>query len=124
SDPQAALLNHFTMNDLPLNGHLFAYKHKGSHRPLTKSKFTTTLSSKAKRVGIKPIQGHGVQIGSTLEYLLCNIPFDVIKIKGHWVSDTFLIYLHHHAQILAPYIQASPPLHESFLQYTMPPIRR
>ncbi|KIK81733.1 hypothetical protein PAXRUDRAFT_155337, partial [Paxillus rubicundulus Ve08.2h10] len=122
SDPQAALLNHFTVNDPPLNSHLFAYKHKGGHCPLTKSKFTTTLSSMAKRVGIKPIQGHGVWIGSTLEYSLCNVPFDVVKIKGCWVSNTFLIYLRHHTQILAPYIQASPPLHESFLRYTMPPI--
>ncbi|KIK76934.1 hypothetical protein PAXRUDRAFT_168349, partial [Paxillus rubicundulus Ve08.2h10] len=111
SDPQATLLNHITVNDPPLNGHLFAYKHKGSHHPLTKSKFTTTLSSVAKRAGIKPIQGHGVWISSTLKYLLCNVPFDVVKIKGHWVSDTFLVYLCHHTQILAPYIQVSPPFH-------------
>ncbi|KIK79654.1 hypothetical protein PAXRUDRAFT_160771, partial [Paxillus rubicundulus Ve08.2h10] len=101
---------------------LFAYKHKGGHCPLTKSKFTTCLSSTAKRVGINPLQGHGICIGSTPEYLLHNVPFDVIKIKGHWVSNTSLVYLCHHAQILALYIQASPPLHEGFLHYTMPPI--
>ncbi|KIK91270.1 hypothetical protein PAXRUDRAFT_149872 [Paxillus rubicundulus Ve08.2h10] len=122
SDPQAAFQNHIAVNNPPLDGHLFAYKHKDGYCPLTKSKFTTTLSSTAKRAGIKPIQGHGVQIRSTLKYLLCNIPFDVIKIKGCWASDTFLVYLHHHAQILAPYIQASPPLHKSFLCYTMPPV--
>ncbi|KIK78724.1 hypothetical protein PAXRUDRAFT_163214, partial [Paxillus rubicundulus Ve08.2h10] len=123
-DPQVALQNHFNVNNPPTDGHLFAYKHKGGHRPLTKSKFTTSLSSAAKRAGIKPLQGHGVRIGSTLEYLLCNIPFDVIKIKGRWASDAFLVYLRRHAQILAPYIQASPPLHKGFLRYTMPPICR
>ncbi|KIK90740.1 hypothetical protein PAXRUDRAFT_151282, partial [Paxillus rubicundulus Ve08.2h10] len=122
SDPQVALQNHFNMNNPPMDGHLFAYKHKGGHRPLTKSKFNSSLSSAAKRAGIKPLQGHDVRIGSTLEYLLRNVPFDVIKIKGHWVSDAFLVYLRCHAQILAPYIQASPPLHEGFLRYTMPPI--
>ncbi|KAF8834533.1 hypothetical protein BDN67DRAFT_914799, partial [Paxillus ammoniavirescens] len=123
SDPQAALQNHFNMNNPPTDGHLFAYKHKGGHRPLTKSKFTTSLSSAAKRAGIKPLQGHGIRIGSTLEYLLHNVPFNVVKIKGRWASNAFLVYLRHHAQILAPYIQASPPLHEGFLRYTMPPIR-
>ncbi|KAF8833232.1 hypothetical protein BDN67DRAFT_917395, partial [Paxillus ammoniavirescens] len=123
SDPQAALQNHIAVNSPPPDGHLFAYKHKGGYRPLTKSKFTTSLSSAAKKAGIKPLQGHGVRIGSTLEYLLRNVPFDVVKIKGRWASDAFLIYLRRHAQILTPYIQASPPLHESFLRYTMPPIR-
>ncbi|KIK94001.1 hypothetical protein PAXRUDRAFT_785178, partial [Paxillus rubicundulus Ve08.2h10] len=124
SDPQAAFQNHIVVNSPPMDGHLFVYRHKGGHRPLTKSKFTTSLSSAAKKAGIKPLQGHGIHIGSTLKYLLHNVPFDVIKIKGRWASDAFLVYLCHHAQILAPYIQASPPLHESFLQYTMPPICR
>ncbi|KIK74212.1 hypothetical protein PAXRUDRAFT_20105 [Paxillus rubicundulus Ve08.2h10] len=109
SDPQAALQNHFAINSPPPNGHLFAYKHKGGHHPLTKSKFTTSLSSATKKAGIKPLQGHGVHIGSTLKYLLHNVPFDVIKIKGRWASDAFFVYLQCHAQILAPYIQASPP---------------
>ncbi|KIJ11359.1 hypothetical protein PAXINDRAFT_84667, partial [Paxillus involutus ATCC 200175] len=123
SDPQAAFQNHIVVNSPPMDGPLFAYRHKGGHRPLTKSKFTTSLSSTAKKAGIKPLQGHGIHISSTLEYLLRNVPFDIVKIKGWWASDAFLIYLRHHAQILAPYIQASPPLHESFLRYTMPPIR-
>ncbi|KIK78386.1 hypothetical protein PAXRUDRAFT_164160 [Paxillus rubicundulus Ve08.2h10] len=122
SDPQTVFQNHLTVNNPPRDGHLFAYKHKGSYYPLTKLKFTTALSSTAKKAGIKPLQGHGICIGSTLKYLLCNVPFNVIKIKGHWASDTFLIYLHRHAQILALYIQASPPLHKSFLCYTIPPI--
>ncbi|KAF9228251.1 hypothetical protein BS17DRAFT_793068 [Gyrodon lividus] len=49
------------------------------------------------------------------EYLLRNIPFNVIKVKDQWSSNTFLTYLHHYAQILAPYMQAQPLLHESFL---------
>ncbi|KIK90573.1 hypothetical protein PAXRUDRAFT_151583, partial [Paxillus rubicundulus Ve08.2h10] len=123
-DPQTAFQNHLTVNNPPRDGHLFAYKHKGSYHPLTKSKFTAASSSAAKKVGIKPLQGHSIHISSTLEYLLCNVPFDIVKIKGRWASDTFLIYLHCHAQILAPYIQVSPPLHKSFLHCTMPPIHR
>ncbi|KIK71769.1 hypothetical protein PAXRUDRAFT_22858 [Paxillus rubicundulus Ve08.2h10] len=92
-DPQVALQNHIAINSPPPDSHLFAYKHKGGYCPLNKSKFTTSLSSVAKKVGIKPLQGHGVHIGSILEYLLHNVPFDIIKIKGCWASNTFLVYL-------------------------------
>ncbi|TEB31909.1 hypothetical protein FA13DRAFT_1628746, partial [Coprinellus micaceus] len=50
--------------------------------------------------------GHGIRIGPTLEYLLRGVPFDVMKVKGWWASDTFQTYLRKHAQILAPYMQA------------------
>ena len=70
------------------------------------------------------MQGHGIRIGSTLEYLLRGIPFDVMKVKGRWASDAFLIYLTKHAQILAPYMQAQPQLHAEFIRLTMPRVRR
>ncbi|KIK80823.1 hypothetical protein PAXRUDRAFT_157616, partial [Paxillus rubicundulus Ve08.2h10] len=47
-DPQVALQNHFNVNNPPMDGHLFAYKHKGCYHPLTKLKFTTSLPSAAK----------------------------------------------------------------------------
>ncbi|KIK75675.1 hypothetical protein PAXRUDRAFT_18786 [Paxillus rubicundulus Ve08.2h10] len=105
-DPHAALENHMS-----------------GHQPLTKSKFLSTLTSALKAAGKPPLQGHSIHIGSTLEYLLRNIPFDVVKVKGRWGSDAFLVYLRHHAQILAPYMQAQPSLHESFLRLTLPPVR-
>ena len=73
---------------------------------------------------VDPRQGHGICIGSTLEYLLRRVPFDVMKVKGHWASDAFTLYLRKHAQIFAPYMQAAPLLHEAFICYTMPPIRK
>ncbi|KIK78220.1 hypothetical protein PAXRUDRAFT_164588, partial [Paxillus rubicundulus Ve08.2h10] len=63
------------------------------------------------------------RIGLTLEYLLRNVPFDIIKVKGRWVSDAFLVYLRRHVQILTPYMQAQPSLHESFLRLTLQPVR-
>jgi len=47
-----------------------------------------------------------------------------MKVKGHWASDTFLIYLMKHAQILAPYMQVVPEVHENFIKLTMPHIWR
>ncbi|KIK78823.1 hypothetical protein PAXRUDRAFT_162964, partial [Paxillus rubicundulus Ve08.2h10] len=99
-DPQATFQNHIAVNGPPMDSHLFTYRHKGGHCPLTKLKFTTPLSSTAKKAGIKPLQGHGIHISSTLKYLLHNVNFNITKIKGWWASDTFLIYLCHHTQIL------------------------
>jgi hypothetical protein len=123
SDPEEALQNHLRINDPPLDNALFAYRHKNSHRPLTKSNFLKRLAIATKAAGHKPLQGHGIRIGGTLEYLLRNVPFDVVKVKGRWASDAFLAYLRRHAQILAPYMQATPALHEEFLRYTLPPVR-
>jgi len=124
SDPEVALANHFHVNNPPPDGALFAYKHStNSHRPLTKTKFIARLAKAAKEAGLNPLQGHGIRIGATLEYLLRNIPFDVVKTMGRWASDAFQLYLRKHAQILAPYLQATPILQDEFLRYTMPRVR-
>ena len=92
--------------------------------PLTHSKFLKVLDTAFAIAGILPLKGHGICIGATLEYLLRKIPFDVIKVKGCWARDSFIVYLRRHTQILAPYMQASPEVHAVFLQHTIPPIRR
>jgi len=80
TDPEAAFDDHKRVNQPPLNGHLFAYQWKNSHRPLTKSRFLTRLAQAVKAAGLDPLQGHGIRIGATLEYLLCGMPFDVMKV--------------------------------------------
>ena len=61
----------------------------------------------------KTFQGHSIRIGATLEYLLRDTPFDIVKTMGRWSSDAFFIYLRKHAQILAPHIQAIPNLQQA-----------
>jgi hypothetical protein len=73
--------------------------------------------------GLDPPKGHGIRIGSTLEYLLRGVPFDVVKVKGRWASNSFQTYLRKHGQILAPFMQAHPIVHETLIRYTMPPVR-
>lgn len=123
TDPEAALKNHFRVNNPPLQGALFSYKHGNSHRPLTKTKFISRLSQAAKDAGLNPLQGHAIRIGATLEYLLRNVPFDVVKTMGRWASDAFQLYLRNHAQILAPYLQDSPVIQNEYLRLSMPRIR-
>ena len=124
TDPEAAFVHHLALNKPPPNGHLFAYLKNSRFRPLMKTEFIWTVAAAARAAGLEPHQGHGIHIGSTLEYLLRGTPFEVMKVKGHWTSDAFLIYLTKHAQILAPYMQAIPEVHEDFIRLTMPQIRR
>ncbi|CAA7266802.1 unnamed protein product [Cyclocybe aegerita] len=120
TDLETAFHNHIDVNSLPNGGHLFAYKVGSGYKPLTKHKFIQILTTAARAAGLEPLQGHGIRIGSTLEYLLRGIPFDVMKAKGRWASDAFLVYLRKHAQILAPYMQADPVRQEEFIRLTMP----
>lgn len=91
---------------------------------MTCSTFLKMIDHTSWVAGGSPFKGHSIRIGATLKYLLQNVPFNVVKVKGCWASNTFLLYLCKHAQILAPYIQATLALHTTFLQYTIPPIWR
>ncbi|KAG2349432.1 hypothetical protein BDR05DRAFT_1020014 [Suillus weaverae] len=122
SDPSAALDNHFRVNPADGGAHLFAWKHTKGLRPLSKKELIKRLASIAFAADLPDLKGHGLRIGGTLEYLLCGVPFKVVKTMGRWSSETFTRYLRDHATILAPYIQASPVL-EPFTRYTIPPVR-
>ena len=128
TNPQTFLVNHLTVNDPPNDSHLFSFKHTTSGqrsanlRPLTKHAFLTRISNIAKERRLEMMQGHGIRIGSTMEYLLRGVPFEAVKVMGRWKSDAFLVYLRRHAEIMAPYMQ--PALHQDFIRYTMPPPRR
>lgn len=68
---------------------------------------------------IPPLMVHSLHIGGTLEYLFRGVAFDVVKAKGHWSSEAFLIYLQKHAEIKAPYMQVQPAVDSTFIQYIM-----
>ena len=121
--PTAALQNHMCVNQPSAASHLFAYQAKHARRPLTKAKFLERVGSAARAAGLEPLQGHGIRIGSTLEYLLRGVPFDVMKTNGRWAGNSFQLYLRKHAVIIAPYIQAVPAVHEAIIRYAIPPVR-
>ena len=124
TEPQSALDAHMALNEPPLTGPLFAYKDGSKHKPLMKTTFLKLLKVKARAAGYNSVQGHGIRIGTTLEYLLRGIPFEVMKTKGRWASDAFQLYLLRHNQILAHYIQAmSTDIAIEFTRLTMPRAR-
>ncbi|TFY50163.1 hypothetical protein EVJ58_g11160 [Rhodofomes roseus] len=128
TDPEAALAAHFRINDPGPDQALFAFWYtdramRRRQRVLTKDQFLKAIAAAAQNAGIDPLQGHGMRIGGTLEYLLRGTPFDVVKTMGRWKSDAFQLYLRKHAQILAPYLQRESAVHGTFVRYTMPPVR-
>lgn len=82
ADPHNTLLQHFQVNDLPNQGSLFTYQAKNGHWLLTRQKFLKSIEIALKKAGLQPLKDHGICISSTLEYLLRNMPFDIIKVKG------------------------------------------
>jgi hypothetical protein len=97
TDPYEALKNHRNINRPSGGDHLFAYRHKGQLRPLTKPAFIRRLALAAREAGLEPLQGHGIRIGATLFYLLLGLPIEAMKVMGRWSSDAFLRYLRKHA---------------------------
>lgn len=124
ADPRRALERQLEVNMPTATSHLFAYKgSKGKLLPLTRDKFLGRLKSAAAAASVRLPPGHSIRIGSTTEYLLRGVPFDVMRAKGRWASDAFLKYLRKHAEIMAPYIQANPALLAEFIRLAMPPVR-
>ena len=110
SDPEDALQRQLVFNNPPVNFHLFGYSNsQGVLTPLTKKTFTARVLKAASVAGLPRIKGHSIRIGSTLEYLLRGLPFDVMKVKGRWNSDAFHKYVRDHARVMAPYMQKAPP---------------
>ncbi|KAH8091366.1 hypothetical protein BXZ70DRAFT_1001974 [Cristinia sonorae] len=130
SDPVAALENHFRINAPNDSEHIFMHSTRRSSRsPLSRSIFLTRLKDvcqQAQQRGLIPndnhFSGHSFRIGGTLEYLLREVSFEVVKSMGRWASDAFQIYLRKHAQILAPYLQDKEGFGE-FSRLAMPSIR-
>lgn len=125
TDPKAALAYHLSFNKPPNDGHLFAYPHENSFRPLSRLIFLKTVNTAASQAGLRHLHGHGIRIGATLEYLLRGVSLEAMKVKGHWASDAFTTYLTNHAHILAQHTRTrSSDLHDSISRITIPQLRR
>ncbi|KDQ19713.1 hypothetical protein BOTBODRAFT_101617 [Botryobasidium botryosum FD-172 SS1] len=123
TDPEAAWANHARVNDPPADSHLFSHRINKARRPLTKTAIVNRLSKAAKAAGLDPIPGQGIRIGATLEYLTRHLSFEMVKVKGRWTSNSFQKYLRKHAQVMAPYMQATPQLLDAFSRIALPPVR-
>ncbi len=92
TDPERWFRLHIQTNAPGANNALFLYIHVCMQCPLTKPAFLEHLRKVFVAGRIKPLPGYSICIGSTLEYLLRGILFDVVKVIGRWNSDAFILY--------------------------------
>ena len=64
---EAALNNHFAVNNPPPDQPLFSWRHPQGLRPLTRTEFLKRINLAASDLGIESLKGHGIRIGATLE---------------------------------------------------------
>ncbi|KAI6017845.1 hypothetical protein EDC04DRAFT_2943070 [Pisolithus marmoratus] len=123
TNPIRALEHHLWLNPADPNAHLFAWKHptSGMHL-LSRSEVIKHITMLTAALNLPNFKGHSLRIGGTLHYLLCGMPFDVVKTISRWARNSFTLYLCQHAMILAPYLNDMPALLEHFTRYTMPPV--
>ncbi|KIJ06928.1 hypothetical protein PAXINDRAFT_91249 [Paxillus involutus ATCC 200175] len=128
TDPRHAIETHFRINHDEPHAHLFSWRHpSGTMRPLSKKeviKRIDTIAVEACRGiarGTLYSPGHSLRIGGTLHYLLNGVPFDMVKTMGRWSSESFTLYLRHHALVLAPFLQHQPELMHNLRRYILPP---
>ncbi|KAF8835289.1 hypothetical protein BDN67DRAFT_473711 [Paxillus ammoniavirescens] len=124
-DPKGALDRHLHINPDRESTHLFAWKHPSCGlRPLSKKEVTKRIDTIIKGQSDLPdLKGHSLRIGGTLFYLLKGVPFNVVKTMGRWSSESFTLYLRHHAIILAPFLQQHPHILDNLRRYILPPVR-
>ncbi|KAJ3551431.1 hypothetical protein NM688_g4708 [Phlebia brevispora] len=124
-DPVGELLNHLQVNNPSANEHLFShtkYLTRPVHSariprqvPLMKAAFEAHIHAAAADAKVPCPSGHFFHIGSTLEYLLRGISFEMVKTLGRWKSEAFLQYLRRHAQVLAIHLQDRPSLQDELM---------
>lgn len=82
NNPESMLKRHLELNNPDVNFHLFGYANQKKKIPFTKRTFLNCMSKATSSTNLKLFPGHSIRIGSTLKYLLCGLPFDIVKVKG------------------------------------------
>ncbi|KAI6045470.1 hypothetical protein EDC04DRAFT_2559573, partial [Pisolithus marmoratus] len=120
-DPLQALENHFRVNPASDNIHLFTWRHPTSGlRPLSKTEVVKRIAAIVKLcLNSLNLKGHSLHIRGMLFYLLNNIPFNIVKTMGWWSGESFMLYLQHHALVLAPFLQSKLDAINSLRNYIL-----
>ncbi|KIJ48694.1 hypothetical protein M422DRAFT_162262 [Sphaerobolus stellatus SS14] len=121
ANPYAAFITHVCINNPPLKAALFSWRYAEGWRVMTRSAFIKHMEIAAAESGLPRVHGHGLRIGSVLEYLLHGLSFKQVKSMGCWSGESFALYLCQHAVVLAPYIQ-SVLQKQQLGQIALPPV--
>ena len=122
TDPLTWLDNHFRINTPGPKDHLFSWKYPWGLCPLTKTEVISQIKDLVHQFDLPDLKGHSLHIGGTMHHLLQGTPFDVVKTMGHWLGDSFTLYLRCHTLILTPHLQEWPDMTDQLNHIAMPPV--
>ena len=114
-NPISLLENHFRVNNIPDNAHIFSYASPNGFSSLTKPVFLQRCNEIWQLLGYPHTTGHCFRIGGTTELLIAGVPPEVVRATGRWSSDSFLRYWRSLEEIAPQYIRH---LHRSRRRYT------
>jgi len=118
-DATTALQDHLDVNKPSVSQHLFGYLDKNKKlKTLTKSALLSRLKVAALVASTTLVPGHSIRISSTTHFLLSGLSFDAVRVKGRWASDSFILYLRRHTEIMAQYLQEDAHVHSEVLRRT------
>ena len=107
-NPISLLRNHFHINNIPYNSHIFSYTSSEGMISLTRSLFLNRCNEIWSTLGYPRATGHSFQIGGTTELLIAGTPPDIVKATGWWTSESFLRYWHSLDDIVPFHIRYLP----------------
>ena len=91
-NPILLLRNHFHINNIPYDSHIFSYTSSEGMISLTRSLFLNQCNEIWSTLGYPHTTGHSFQIGGTTELLITGTPPDIVKATRQWTSESFLQY--------------------------------
>ena len=93
-NPISLLRNHFHINNIPYDSHIFSYISSEGMVSLTKGHFLGWCNEIWSTLGYPRTTGHSFWIGGTTELLITGTPPDVVIATRQWTSESFLRYWH------------------------------
>lgn len=91
-NPISLLKNHFRVNSVRHDAHIFSYTTPTGDLSLTKDLFLQRCNSIWSKLGYPRTTGHCFRIGGTTELLVAGVPPDIVRTTGRWSSESFLRY--------------------------------
>ena len=109
-NPILLFKNHIHISSIPRDGLLFSFRESDNLIVLDKASFLWCCNDIWQPLSHPHFTGHSFHIGGTTELLITGIPPDVVRVTGHWSSESFLRYWRSLEDLTLHYISNLPIL--------------
>ena len=109
-NPISLLKNHIHISGIPRDGLLLSFRKSDDLIVLDKASFLRCCNDVWQPLGHPRFTGHSFRIGGTTKLLIAGILPDVVRVTGHWSSESFLRYWRSLKDLAPHYISNLPIL--------------